>query len=66
MIVSETICNKCENRVGFVNGTCIKCGWNHLESQCRTIRVDTDYLPLATRHQLIKMHEERVERGRRL
>lgn len=36
-----TECEHCGNTVGFVFGTCLRCGFNEYEKKFRFIKVDT-------------------------
>lgn len=37
-------CPICKNKIGFAVGTCIQCGYNHLDHSYRTIEINTDIL----------------------
>jgi hypothetical protein len=37
-------CPKCKNRTGFAFGTCIQCGYNHIEEKFSRIEVDMEIL----------------------
>lgn len=37
-------CPICKNRIGFVGGMCIECGYNHLTHKYDWIEVSTDVL----------------------
>jgi hypothetical protein len=37
-------CPICQNKIGFTFGTCIQCGYNHIDHSYHTIEVDTAIL----------------------
>ena len=37
-------CPICKNTMGFVCGTCCRCGYNHLDNTYHTIEVSTEIL----------------------
>ena len=37
-------CPICKNKMGFAVGTCIECGYNHLDHSYHTIEVNADIL----------------------
>lgn len=37
-------CPICKNKMGFAFGTCIECGYNHLDNSYHTIEVNTEIL----------------------
>lgn len=58
-------CPKCKNRVGFAFGTCIQCGYNHLDEEYTRIEVDMEvlekYIPPYVLSCLIERHEIRYK-----
>jgi len=54
-------CPKCKNTIGFVFGTCGRCGWNHLSHQWENIKVRVDDLPEDIQYYLIQKHARRYE-----
>ena len=58
-------CPKCKNRVGFAFGTCIQCGYNHLDEEYTRIEVDMEvlekYIPPYVLSCLIEQHEIRYK-----
>ena len=54
-------CPKCKNKVGFAFGTCIQCGYNHLDGEYTRIEVDMEvlerYIPPYILSRLIERHE---------
>jgi len=63
--LSKTECPKCGNTIGFCFGTCVNCGWNHLDNEWTSIQVNPNYLPYEIRQQLINIHAEKYSRRRR-
>lgn len=59
-------CPICLNRIGFACGTCIECGFNHLDNTFHRIEVDTEVLKhLVTPEVFAKLvyeHEENKTR----
>lgn len=55
-------CPICKNTIGFVCGTCIQCGYNHLSHKFDWIEVNTDILreivPEHIFYALIMTHEK--------
>lgn len=39
-------CPICKNKVGFAFGTCIQCGYNHIEEKFSRIEVDMETLEI--------------------
>lgn len=37
-------CPVCENTIGFVFGTCVNCGYNHIEKKYKRITVSVEDL----------------------
>lgn len=37
-------CPICKNKIGFAFGTCIECGYNHLDNSYHTIEVNAEIL----------------------
>jgi hypothetical protein len=35
----STTCPHCQNKFGFVFGTCIECGFNHITNEFKWVRV---------------------------
>jgi len=60
--MSKTTCPKCKNEKGFVFGTCIDCGWNHLDDTFHWIKVNIDALRTCTLYtdELIDAYDRRV------
>jgi hypothetical protein len=58
-------CPACKNKVGFVFGTCIRCGYNHLDNKYVRIEVDMEvlerYLPPYVLQSLIERHKQRQQ-----
>jgi hypothetical protein len=58
-------CPKCKNRVGFAFGTCIQCGYNHLDEEYTRIEVDMEvlerYVPPYILSHLIERHERKYK-----
>ena len=58
-------CPKCKNRVGFAFGTCIQCGYNHLDEEYTRIEVDMEvlerYIPPYVLNCLVTRHERRYK-----
>ena len=58
-------CPKCKNRVGFAFGTCVQCGYNHLDEEYTRIEVDHEvlerYIPPYVLSCLIERHERRYK-----
>jgi hypothetical protein len=56
-------CPACKNKVGFVFGTCIHCGYNHYDNSYRWIEVDMEvlerYIPPYVLQSLIQRHKQR-------
>lgn len=52
-------CPVCDNKRGFVFGTCIECGFNYLDASFHYIKVDVDYLPQKLKAALIREHASR-------
>ena len=53
-------CKKCGNKLGFVMGTCVQCGFNEIDNTYRHITVYVEDLPVDLRYELIKEHNKRV------
>ena len=58
-------CPMCKNKVGFVFGTCLKCGYNNIDKKFTSIEVDTEvlerYLPPYVFYSLLERHEQRYK-----
>lgn len=54
-------CPVCNNRMGFVFGTCVQCGFNHIEAEFNHIKVYVDDLPTHIRDRLIRKHVEKYD-----
>lgn len=50
------MCESCGNRIGFVFGVCIDCGWNHITKQYFSINVVVDELRPEDRFYLVEKH----------
>lgn len=60
-MADKTICPVCKNKVGFAFGTCIECGYNHLDDSFHFIKVHIDDLPEGEyKERLIEKHWENV------
>lgn len=59
-------CPICKNKIGFVFGTCVECGYNHIDYTYHTIKVNTRVLKTLlseeTFYWLIDEHEKRVRK----
>lgn len=57
-------CPHCRNRVGFVFGTCIECGFNHLDHSFHFITAQVHDLPPESAAMLIAIHARRTRNSR--
>lgn len=59
-------CPICKNKIGFAFGTCVECGYNHLDFTFHKIEVNTEVLkallPEDIFWQLIEEHEKMKRR----
>lgn len=55
-------CPICDNMIGFSFGTCVNCGYNHIDHEYRYIKVDTEVLkavvPMNVFEFLVAEHEK--------
>ena len=52
----DTVCPNCQNKIGFVFGTCIECGFNHISNTFKWIKVYVSELPSGERDYYIDRH----------
>ena len=56
-------CSKCGNRLGFVAGTCIECGFNNIRMEYDYIKVSVQELPeTMLKYRLIDKHDDNIMR----
>ena len=59
-------CPICKNKIGFVFGTCIECGYNHDDHTYHTIEVSTEILKQVVSPEMFRYfvckHEEQKKR----
>lgn len=54
--MSDTVCPNCQNKIGFVFGTCIECGFNNLTNKFVWVKVYVVELPSNGRDYYIDRH----------
>lgn len=59
----KSSCPHCTNTMGFVCGTCIECGFNHLDNSFHFIKVWSDDIPARDAVYLISKHAKRTQRS---
>lgn len=47
---NQDSCPHCSNKIGLVFGTCLECGFNHIQERFRFIKVDVEDLEPEQEH----------------